>query len=164
MTRRWASGIPGRASAAGTAARGALIGVGLGLAGYGGWLLLGLSRADLISVAVWGAAGLVLHDGVFAPVCLALGHGVRRLLPARWWTVTLVAAVLSITVIALAIPVLAPRHGVVPPGGGTILDRPYAASAALALLAIGCVAVLCRPLAGRVRHVANRGCRRSRHA
>ncbi len=138
--------------------RTALIGIGLALALYGARLVTGLPRSDLMSAGVWAVGGLILHDGVFAPVCLALGHGVRRFVPARWWPRVLVAAMLGVTVIALAVPVLVPRHGVVPPGGATILNRPYGPAVAAALGAI-VLAVAVPPL---IRHMIRRRRRHSR--
>lgn len=48
--------------------RGILIAGGVALAGYGVWLLVTrLSPVDLLWLAVWLAAAIVIHDGIIAP-------------------------------------------------------------------------------------------------
>ena len=42
------------------------------------------------------ASGVVLHDFVFAPVCVALGFAGRRLIPGKWWAPIAVAAFCSV--------------------------------------------------------------------
>jgi hypothetical protein len=65
----------------------------------------------------------VLHDAVFAPVCVALGFAGRRLIPRKWWPPVAVAAFCSVVLVFLAIPVYAK------PGmhldNMTVLDRNY---------------------------------------
>jgi hypothetical protein len=59
-------------------ARGLLIAAGLGLAGYGAVLLLTtLSPWQLVALALWLAAVVVVHDGLLAPLTSALR--------VRWW-------------------------------------------------------------------------------
>ncbi|MGX9293296.1 hypothetical protein [Tsukamurella paurometabola] len=102
---------------------------------------------DLLDAAIWAAAILIAHDGIFAPVCLLLGHGAKRILPVAWWQPVLIGTIFAVTVCALAAPVVLPR----PPDkralNPTVLDQPYTASA-LSLLA---VIVLATVIAGIAR-------------
>ncbi len=103
--------------------------VGLGSAGVAaglyGVLLLWQSAPwpVLINIAVWAAAGVILHDFVFAPLCVALGFAGRRILPRTWWAPTAVGALCSVVLVALAVPVYE-RPGA-RPDNPTVLDRDY---------------------------------------
>ncbi|MDF0529850.1 hypothetical protein P0W64_09685 [Tsukamurella sp. 8F] len=129
------------------ATRAALGTAGLGALAYGGWLAAGLPPGDLVSAALWAAAALALHDGVFAPVCLLAGHTSRRLLPPRWWAAALAAGVLAVTIAVLATPV---TRGSGRPPNGTVLDRPYGISLGVAAVCVALAALGAR-LATRIR-------------
>jgi hypothetical protein len=61
------------------AARGILIAVGLGLAAFGGFLVLTeIAPSRWLGIAVWVGAAILLHDGVLAPVVVAFGLGTAR--------------------------------------------------------------------------------------
>jgi hypothetical protein len=66
---------------------------------------------------------VVLHDLVFAPVCAVLGWSGHRLLPPRWQSPVAVAALCSVVLVLLAIPVYG-RPGM-RPDNPTVLDRDY---------------------------------------
>ncbi len=108
-----------------TAVRAALVVAGVALAGYGALLLVDDPPAVLMRIAIWAAAGVVLHDFVFAPVCAALGFAGRRLVPTRWRAPTAVAALCSVVLALLAIPVY-DKPGM-RPDNMTVLDRDYVA-------------------------------------
>jgi hypothetical protein len=72
---------------------------------------------------VWALVGVVLHDLVFAPVCVALGFAGRRLIPGRWWPPVAVAGFCSVVLVFLAIPVYG-KPGL-RPDNMTVLDRNY---------------------------------------
>lgn len=103
--------------------------IGLGLAGvaavlYGVLLLWqGNPWPVLLNIGVWAAAGVILHDFVFAPLCVALGFAGRRILPRSWWTPAAVGALCSVVLVLLAIPVY-DRPGA-RPDNPTVLDRDY---------------------------------------
>ena len=80
-----------------------VIGVAVGL--YGVVLVMEHSTQDIIRIVAWALIGVLLHDAVFAPVCLALGFAGRRILPHKWWTPVLVAGLLTVIIVLLAIPV-----------------------------------------------------------
>ena len=88
-----------------TAIRLMLMAAGIALGAYGAVLLLDNPTAILIRIAVWAGVGVLLHDAVFAPACVALGFAGRRILPRSWWSPIMVAALCSVVLVLLAIPV-----------------------------------------------------------
>ena len=105
--------------------RGALIVLGAVGMAYGAWLLV--SRQDLgqiVEVAVWLAAAVVIHDGILAPAVLALGWLGGRLLPRAVARGAVTVLVLLGPTVLVAIPVLG-RFGA-KPDNPTLLDRDYA--------------------------------------
>jgi len=115
---------PFRESGGGLAAvRIALVVAGL-LAGlYGAWLLWQFPVVIIVRIAVWAAAGVVLHDFVFAPLCVVFGFTGRRLVRGRWWTPVTVAALCTVVLGLLAIPVF-DKPGM-RPDNLTVLNRDY---------------------------------------
>ena len=106
-----------------TAIRVALMVLGIAVGGYGGLLLWDNPPIIIMRIAVWAVAGVVLHDLVFAPLCVALGFAGRRVIPTRWWTPVGVAALCSVVLAVLAVPVYA-KPGL-KPDNMTVLDRDY---------------------------------------
>jgi len=78
------------------------------------------------SVLKWLIGGVVLHDGVLAPVVVVLGLIASRWLPAPWRAPAVVGLIWWGSVSLLAIPVLT-GNGVDPPNE-TLQHRPYVAS------------------------------------
>ena len=101
----------------------ALIVLGVVLGGYGAVLLWENPPVILMRIVVWALVGVVLHDLVFAPVCVALGFAARRLIPGKWWPPIAVAAFCSVVLVFLAIPVYG-KPGM-RPDNLTVLDRNY---------------------------------------
>ncbi|HEY9395135.1 MAG TPA: hypothetical protein VIP58_13360 [Nocardioides sp.] len=104
--------------------RGGLILLGAVGMAYGAWLLV--SRQDLgqiVEVAVWLAAAVVIHDGILAPVVLGLGWVGGRLLPRAVARGAVVVLVLLGPTLLVAIPVVG-RFGA-KPDNPTLLDRDY---------------------------------------
>lgn len=135
-----------------TAARWLLGGLGVLLGTYGAWLALTRQDAgQLVEIAVWLAAGVVLHDVVVAGVVVAGVALGRRVLPAPWQAPATLALVVWGGVTLMAVPVLG-RFGA-RPDNPTLLDRPYlGAWAALSVVTVVVVAV-----AGLVRARRGRG-------
>jgi hypothetical protein len=106
-----------------TAVRVILVGVGLVIGGYGAVLVWENPPVIIVRIVVWALVGVVLHDAVFAPVCVVLGFAGRRLIPAKWWPPIAVAAFVSIVLVFLAIPVYG-KPGM-RPDNMTVLDRNY---------------------------------------
>ena len=98
-------------------------GIGLAVAAYGVWLLLGDDLADLVTIAVWLAAGVVLHDFVLVPLTLGVSWLGGRLLPEGSRAPAAGGLVLLGTLTLLAVPVLG-RWGA-NADNATILDRHY---------------------------------------
>ena len=90
---------------------------------YGIWLLLDLGFENLKATVVWAAGGVVLHDGVLAPLVLVVCVLAVRLLPPPLRPPATVGFVILGTVTVVAIPVLG-RFGA-RPDNPTLLDRPY---------------------------------------
>lgn len=106
-----------------TAARVALVLLGMAVAGYGVLLVWENPPVIIMRIGVWALAGVVLHDLVFAPLCVALGFAGRRLIPARWRAPVALAAFCSVVLVLLAVPVYG-RPGA-RPDNLTVLDRDY---------------------------------------
>jgi hypothetical protein len=100
-----------------------LIAIGLILGGYGAVLVWENPPVIIMRILVWAVVGVVLHDLVFAPVCVALGFAGRRLIPGKWWPPIAVAAFCSVVLVFLAIPVYG-KPGM-RPDNMTVLDRNY---------------------------------------
>jgi hypothetical protein len=103
--------------------RTALILLGIAIAGYGAVLLWEFPVVIIVRIAVWAGVGLVLHDFVFAPLCVVLGFTGRRLIRGRWWTPVTVAGLCTVVLGLLAIPVFA-KPGL-RPDNMTVLNRDY---------------------------------------
>jgi hypothetical protein len=106
-----------------TATRVILMGLGLALGAYGAVLVWENPPVIIMRILVWAAVGVILHDMVFAPLCVALGFAGRRLIPGKWWPPVAVAAFCSAVLVFLAIPVFA-KPGM-RPDNMTVLDRDY---------------------------------------
>ena len=106
-----------------TAVRVALVVFGVVVGGYGAVLLWENPPVIIMRILVWALVGVVLHDLVFAPLCVALGYAGRRLIPGRWWPPVAVAALCSVVLVFLAIPVYG-KPGL-RPDNLTVLDRNY---------------------------------------
>jgi hypothetical protein len=106
-----------------TLLRGMLMLAGVALGVYGALLLWDNSFDILVRIVVWAAAGVVLHDFVFAPASAALGFAGRRVIPRSWWPPVAVAALCSVVLGLLAIPVFS--RGGAHADNLTVLDRDY---------------------------------------
>jgi hypothetical protein len=106
-----------------TAVRVTLAVLGVALGAYGAVLLWENPPVIIMRILVWALVGVLLHDLVFAPLCVALGFAGRRLIPGSWWAPITVAAFCSVILVFLAIPVLG-KPGM-RPDNMTVLDRNY---------------------------------------
>lgn len=88
-----------------TAIRAFLMLAGIAVGAYGAVLLLDNPTKILIRIALWAGVGVLLHDAVFAPLCVALGFAGKRILPRSWWSPLMVASLCSAVLVLLAIPV-----------------------------------------------------------
>jgi hypothetical protein len=97
--------------------------VGVVAAAYGVWLLLDLGWANTRSTLVWLLGGVVLHDGVLAPLVIVLALVVTRVVPRDRLAPAVVVLVILVPVTLAGIPELG-RFGA-RADNPTLLDRPY---------------------------------------
>jgi hypothetical protein len=114
-----------------TATRVVLVAVGLLIGGYGAVLVWENAPVIIMRILVWALVGVMLHDAVFAPLCVALGFAGRRLIPGRLWPPIALAAFCSAVLAFLAIPVYG-KPGL-RPDNMTVLDRNYHLGLAVSL-------------------------------
>jgi hypothetical protein len=103
--------------------RAAAVLAGVLASAYGVWLLLDLGWANTRSTLVWLIGGVVLHDGVFAPLVIVVALLVVRLVPRDRLAPWVVALVILVPVTLAGIPELG-RFGA-RADNSTLLDRPY---------------------------------------
>jgi hypothetical protein len=114
--------------------------VGVALIGYGAVLLLDNPVPTLLRIALWAAAGVLLHDFVFAPLVAGLGYAGRRLLPPSMWAPVGLAAFISIILALLAVPVYDTPGA--KPLNPTVVDRDYPAGLWISLAVVWACAVV----------------------
>lgn len=99
---------------------------GLAALGYGLTLVWDAPREDLSSALTWLIGGVVLHDGVLAPMVVGLGLVATRWLPDAWRAPVVVALVCWGSLSLLAIPVLSGEG--VDRTNESLQHRPYVTS------------------------------------
>lgn len=109
-----------------TALRAVLGAVGVGLLGVGVTFVLQLGFSDLLSAAIWMAAGVLAHDAILAPIVVALGVLWSMFLPGWAKAPAAVGAVILFSVSLTAFPVIG-RFGA-KATDPWLLDKPYLAS------------------------------------
>jgi hypothetical protein len=105
------------------AVRPTAVGAGVLATAYGVHLLLGLGWANTRSTLVWLIGGVVLHDGVFAPLVIVAALLAPRLVPHDRLAPWVVALVILVPVTLVGIPELG-RFGA-RADRPTLLDRHY---------------------------------------
>lgn len=115
-----------------TAIRWALVLAGVALGAYGALLLW--DNPSVLPIVRWALLAVVVHDFVFAPLCAAAGLAGRTLIPVRWRPPVAVAALCSVVLALLAIPVYT-KPGL-RPDNLSVLDRDYAVGLWLAIAAV----------------------------
>ncbi|WP_187587900.1 hypothetical protein [Gordonia sp. OPL2] len=119
----------------------ALVVIGVGAVAYGVSLMWGFSTADQISIVIWLAVGLFLHDAVLAPVALAVSWVLRRWLPPWWSRSVLIALALTNVVVLLALPVILPRPADDGAANSSVLDRDYWLGLTIVIVVIWAIAL-----------------------
>ncbi|MUL46197.1 hypothetical protein FZI85_09385 [Mycobacterium sp. CBMA293] len=114
-----------------TTLRAALLAAGLALGAYGAVLLADNPLIIIKRILLWALIGVLVHDFVFAPACVALGAVGRRILPGSWRTPVAVASLCTIVLALLAVPVYT-KPGIAP-DNDTVLDRDYHAGLLIAV-------------------------------
>jgi hypothetical protein len=103
--------------------RAVLLAAGLAAAVYGVWRLLDLGWENTRATITWLVGGVVVHDGVFAPLVLVAGLVAVRLVPRRRLAPVVVILVVLVPVTLAGIPELG-RFGA-RADRPTLLDRDY---------------------------------------
>jgi hypothetical protein len=134
-------------------ARGAVLAGGLALIGFGvsGLLREPYLAGHQVQVLLWGAGGIVLHDGVWVPFLLLVGAVLARVVPARVRGPVVVGLITAAGITAVGLPaaIRENQHN----GNTTLLPLPYLRNW---LLLLAAVAVL-TAAATAVTHHRTRG-------
>ena len=104
--------------------RGLVGSLGVAAGVYGAWLLYDRGWENFVAAVTWLVAGVVLHDGVLAPLVLLVCLAATPLLPRAARGPAAAGLVVLGSVTLLAVPVLG-RFGA-RPDNTTLLDRNYA--------------------------------------
>lgn len=115
-----------------------LAAVGLGLLAFGaGRLLLQTPPAALLLIALWMAAAVAIHDGLLSPLVVAVGYGLRRLVPDRGRRYLQFGLLAGALVTVVAVPLIL-RQGPEPPSKSLLLqDYGQSLTLLLGLIAVG---------------------------
>ncbi len=97
--------------------------VGVAMGAFGALRFLQHDFDDIVSSVIWLAGGVAVHDGVVAPLTIAVTVLGTRLVPARARVAVVTGLVVLLTVTVTAIPVLG-RFGA-REDNPTLLDRNY---------------------------------------
>lgn len=108
------------------AIRGLLILTGVGFGLWGLWLMRDFQASQLLSIGKWLVGGVVLHDGILAPLTVGLGVLASRVLPGHLRAVAGVAFLIWATLTVAFFNVLSGQGG--KPDNATVLHRPYVLS------------------------------------
>jgi hypothetical protein len=116
-------------------------GVGVAALGYGGWLIARWpTHTKPISLAIWLAGGLILHDGILVPATLIVGAvltlAVRPRARRYMQGFLIVAAVVTVVTVPLVI-----RERVAQPGQA-LLTQDYRSHLIWVLAAVGGLCLL----------------------
>ncbi|MFC9392587.1 hypothetical protein ACFTWS_05395 [Streptomyces sp. NPDC057027] len=121
--------------------------LGVALVGLGAWLVV--DQPDPLGVFVWLAGALVLHDGILAPLVLAVG---LLLVGRRRRGLLRGASLVAGSVVLVALPLLV-RPGA--PPNPSALPLPYGRNLAIVLAAVTVVTGVL--IAGRRRRERRQG-------
>ena len=103
-------------------ARVLLVAAGIGVLVYGvGRVLLQTPPASLLLLGIWLVAAVAIHDGVLSPLVVAVGAGLRRLVPDRSRTFLQFALIAGGLVTVVAVPLIVFR-GSQPPSKALLLQ------------------------------------------
>lgn len=116
----------------------ATAGVAAGL--YGLVLLLTGSTTDLVSIAIWFAGCILVHDAVLAPLFVAGGVAARSTLPHHARPPVVAGAICTLTLVAIASPVLFRSDALT--DNPTILDRNYPVGFVVSLVVVWAAVVV----------------------
>lgn len=116
----------------------AVTGIGLGLYGAGR-LLTEVPTSGLVSLAVWLVAAVLIHDGVFSPLVVTVGWGLRRAVPDRPRRYLQAALVVGSAATVIAIPMIYRED--TQPRVKSLLLQDYGRNLSVILTIVGIVAL-----------------------
>ncbi|MFC9299172.1 hypothetical protein [Streptomyces sp. NPDC057010] len=125
-------------------------GFGLVLAGWGGWLLL--QQPEPWRIAVWLAGAVVVHDGLIAPLVIAIA-ALTAAAGLRLRGVLRGALIVAGSLTAIALPPLLRPGAVANP---TVLPLDYVRNWLLAMAALALLTVLCAGVRAALRRAGRR--------
>ena len=103
-------------------ARVLLVAAGIGVLVYGaGRVLLQTPPPSLLLLGIWLVAAVAIHDGLLSPLVVAVGAGLRRLVPDRGRTFLQFALIAGGLVTVVAVPLIVFR-GSQPPSKALLLQ------------------------------------------
>ena len=132
--------------------------VGIAMGAFGALRFLQLDFPDIVDAVLWLAGGVVIHDGIIAPLTVGLTVLATRVVPPTARTRVTVALIVLATVTITAIPVLG-KFGA-RPDNPTILPRNYL----LGWLVFAFLVVVATLLAGPVMRLVRGRDRPDSHA
>ena len=103
-------------------------------------LLTQIGGSDLISLAVWLIAAVVLHDGVLAPITAGVGWGLDRVVPPRARRAVVYGLTGAVAVTVIALPEIYRRGS--QPSAKALLQQNYGGHLAVALGIVAAVALV----------------------
>ncbi len=109
------------------------IGVAIMLVALGG-ILRDRGETHPLGLAIWLGGGIVLHDFVLAPVVLALGLVIVRVVPLAVRAPVVVGLITAGTLLLIAVPVIVASHRSV--ANPTVLPGSYVAGLGVSLLVV----------------------------
>lgn len=102
-------------------------------------LLTEVPNDDLIQLAIWLAAAVLLHDGVLSPIIVGVGWLIARVVPPRARAFVQGGLLAGALVTVIAVPMIY-RGDVQPPSKG-ILRQNYSLNLLIVLLVVAAVTV-----------------------
>ena len=123
--------------------------LGLVMGAFGALRFLQLDSPDMVDAVLWLAAGVVVHDGVIAPLTIALTVLATRVVPSKARVRVTVGLVVLATVTVSAVPVLGKLGE--RPDNPTLLDRNYLVGWLVFAVLVLLGTLLAGPVARRLR-------------
>jgi hypothetical protein len=123
--------------------------VGVAMGAFGALRFLQLDLPDIVNAVLWLAGGVIVHDGILAPLTVGITVLLARVVPSVARVRVTVALVVLTTVTVTAIPVLG-KFGA-RPDNLTILPRNYVVGWLVFAVVVLVVTLLAGPVARLVR-------------
>jgi len=133
--------------------------LGVAMGAFGALRFLQLDFPDMVDAVLWLAAGVVVHDGVIAPLTIALTVLATRVVPSKARVRVTVGLIVLATVTVSAVPVLSKLGE--KPDNPTLLDRNYLVGWLVFAVLVLLGTLLAGPVARRLRPARDKRVSRS---